>query len=415
MTKRLIIIVTILFTVITTAQEGTSSPYSFYGIGLNTFKGTVENQSMGGLSIYSDSIHVNLRNPAAYSKLRLTTYTVAGSHSLMKLQSNGLEESSTVTTLDYLAIGIPAGKFGFGFGLIPYSSVGYNLISINEDEGTAGRYSGNGGVNRVFLSAGFQVTDNLSLGAKADYNFGTLENRNIFVREGLQYGSREYNSSQLSGLTFNLGLNYERMLNDRLELKTSAYYTPEREIDSRNSREFATITFTSAGDEIVTDVLNVEMADTDITLPSEYSVGAGIGQPRKWFLGAEYVNRGASDYNNRSFATEGATYSSASTYRLGGFYIPNYNSLTSYFSRIVFRGGVRMEETGLNLQGESIDEFGISFGVGLPAGRLFSNANLGFEYGQRGTTNAGLIKEDFFKVMISLSLNDKWFIQRKFE
>ena len=74
-----------------------------------------------------------------------------------------------------------------------------------------------------------------------------------------------------------------------------------------------------------------------------------------------------------------------------------------------------MEETGLNLEGESIDEFGISFGIGLPAGRLFTNANLGVEYGQRGTTNAGLIQEDFFNVMIGLSLNDKWFIKRKFD
>jgi len=49
-------------------------------------------------------------------------------------------------------------------------------------------------------------------------------------------------------------------------------------------------------------------------------------------------------------------------------------------------------------------------------GRGFSNANLTFEYGQRGTTTAGLVKEDFFKVGLSLSLNPlrPWFVPNKY-
>ncbi|WP_313791273.1 hypothetical protein [Lacinutrix neustonica] len=44
----------------------------------------------------------------------------------------------------------------------------------------------------------------------------------------------------------------------------------------------------------------------------------------------------------------------------------------------------------------------------------FSNANIGFEIGQRGTTNANLIQENFIKVQLSLSLNDRWFDKRKY-
>lgn len=62
------------------AQQRTSSPYSFFGLGQQTFKGTIENRSMGGIRTYSDSIHVNLRNPASYGNLRLTTYTVGAVH-----------------------------------------------------------------------------------------------------------------------------------------------------------------------------------------------------------------------------------------------------------------------------------------------------------------------------------------------
>ncbi|MDB4176203.1 hypothetical protein N9766_07600, partial [Flavobacteriaceae bacterium] len=109
---------------------------------------------------------------------------------------------------------------------------------------------------------------------------------------------------------------------------------------------------------------------------------------------------------------ENIIYTDAAKYKIGGFYIPKYNSLTSYYKRIVYRAGIRFEETGINLKGQDITEFGISFGVGIPVGRLFSNVNVGFEIGKRGTTDFGLIQENFFNTLISLSFNDRWFDKR---
>ena len=419
MAKRLILIVFILFSVITTAQERTSSPYSFYGIGLNTFRGTVESKSMGGVSVFSDSIHMNLQNPAGYGRLRLTTYTVGASNSSVKVQSQTESGSTNNTSLDYLAIGIPANKFGFGLGLIPYSAVGYNILDQDETLGTAVRYSGKGGLNKVFLSTGYAFNENISIGFEVDYNFGNIQNKNIIIREGLQYASREINRSDLSGFNFKMGLDYQRMISEDLQFNFGAYYIPESDLKADNRRELATIVFSPTGADVPVDKREIDMAESNLTLPSSYTLGAGIGKPKKWFFGLEYTNTEESNFSNRSFSLEGATYDKASEYRAGGYYIPNYNSLTSYFSRVVYRGGLRMEETGLILDGEAINEFGMSFGVGLPVGNrisdIFSNINIGFEYGQRGTTNSGLIKENFFNAMISLSLNDRWFLQRKFE
>ena len=112
MIKRFIIVVAILLTVQMAAQEGTSSPYSYYGIGLTKFKGTVENQSMGGLMVFSDSIHVNLRNPAGYGKLKITTYTLGASHQRNQLSTATEKENSSTTSLDYLAIGICVDRVG---------------------------------------------------------------------------------------------------------------------------------------------------------------------------------------------------------------------------------------------------------------------------------------------------------------
>ena len=67
MIKKLVLVFIALYAIQSYAQETTASPYSFYGIGTLKFKGTVENQGMGGISVYTDSIHINLRNPASYT------------------------------------------------------------------------------------------------------------------------------------------------------------------------------------------------------------------------------------------------------------------------------------------------------------------------------------------------------------
>lgn len=109
------------------------------------------------------------------------------------------------------------------------------------------------------------------------------------------------------------------------------------------------------------------------------------------------------------------SYDKAMKYSLGGYFISDHDSFTSYFKRIVFRAGLKYEETGLIVNSESIKDAGFSFGLGLPVTGSFSNINFGFEYGKRGTTSAGLIQENYAKFSVGLSLNDRWFVKRKFD
>ncbi len=413
MIKKILVTSLILVISVTYAQEGTSSPYSFYGIGIQKFKGTVENMSMGGLSVFTDSIHLNLQNPAAYGELKLTNYSVGASYDSFTINNATESSSGDNASLNYLAVGVPAGKFGFGFGIVPTTSVGYKLNST-VDTDTELQFTGTGGLNKVFLAAGVKVNKNLSIGLDFNYNFGNIENKAILERPGVQFDTREITSSDLSAFTMSIGVVYKTMLTEKLELSTSIVSTPSFELTSKSLRELSTIIIGNNGQEVVTERQEVNLEDQEIDLPSEVKFGAGIGSQRKWFIGAEYVYVDAGKFTNIVANQNNVAYKNASKVKLGGFYIPKFNSLTSYFSRVVYRAGFRYEETGLNIDNNSIDEFGISFGVGLPVGRLFSNANIGFEYGQRGTKDFGLVREDFFNISIGLSLNDKWFRKIKF-
>ena len=76
--------------------------------------------------------------------------------------------------------------------------------------------------------------------------------------------------------------------------------------------------------------------------------------------------------------------------------------------------GFYVEKTGLIINNQSINEIGMTFGVGIPIGDMFSNMNIAFEIGKRGTTKQNLVKENFMNLKMSLSLNDRWFIKRKY-
>ena len=109
-------------------------------------------------------------------------------------------------------------------------------------------------------------------------------------------------------------------------------------------------------------------------------------------------------------------YDKSNKVAIGGFYTPKFNSILSYWERVTYRAGLKFEKTGLLVDGvgsgtnfTAIDDFGISFGIGLPLSQQLSNINLGFEFGKRGTKDNGLVQENYFNFRLSLSLNDKWF------
>ena len=155
------------FSINVVAQNSTSSPYSLGGLGDITFRGNAINRFMGGIDVYSDSIHTNLNNPAANADLKLTTFAVGVNYRNTQLTSGETKENNTSAAVDYIAVAIPTKHFGFSFGVLPYSSVGYLLQSIeNEDTDSTvlNRYEGDGGVNKAFFSLGFRLFKGLKVG-----------------------------------------------------------------------------------------------------------------------------------------------------------------------------------------------------------------------------------------------------------
>ena len=418
MIKKLIVFASIFVSIASWGQDNTASPYSYYGLGEVKFRGTQDARAMGGLAITGDSIQLGLMNPASYSKLKLTTFAVGGTSSFTNFSTDVEKEKAQRTSFDYLAIGLPLGKFGMAFGLMPYSAVGYkneNIIVGTEDTRYY-RSQGNGFINKVFVGSSYTFNKNLSIGVDFAYHFGDITNdfnERILAPDFSQYTTLERNTSELNGVSFNFGMLYNTKINSKLSFHSSLTYSPESKLSTNNSRNIATIIYSSSGTELSNDSEDIVIPNKQLIIPSKLSFGFGLGENKKWLLGTEITFTQNENLVNRFTESTSVAYENSTRLALGGYYVPKYDSFSNYFERIVYRAGFKYENTGLVLKNESINDYGMNFGLGLPLG--FSKIDLGFEFGKRGTSSNGLIEENYFNVSVGLNLGAKWFEKRKID
>lgn len=414
MTKKLIVIIGLLFGLFGFSQENTASPYSFYGIGEVRFKGTIAEKTMGSLAITGDSIAVNLLNPASYSHLKLTNFSVGGTSTFNNLQNETDSEKAKRTSLDYLTISIPMGKFGASVGLVPYSAVGYKIrtrtTTDNNDYYQTLNSTGKGNLNKFYLGTAYSVNNNLSIGVNFEYNFGVFENQvteKNYDSFNIRLSSRELNTTKLNGVNLNFGLLYNKKVSSKLYLFNSATFRPESKLNGSNQRNIATTLYSPSGVEYISQQNDVTLPDSKIIIPTKFSLGTGIGEKNKWLLGADFSFVNSKKQNNVFDTDTDYSYKNGQTVAIGGYYIPDYDSFSSYLNRIVYRAGFRYENTGLVVKNNDINNYGMNFGLGLPLGN--SKLDLGFEFGKRGTTTNNLIQENYFNLSVGISISDKWF------
>jgi hypothetical protein len=425
MIKKIIVVVTLFVSVISFAQKNNASAYSFFGIGDKNSSNTVEQLSMGGFGVsLSDAFRLNLSNPASLSGLKFTAYSLAIENKNIWAKDGNDTQAGATTYLSYLVMGIPLGKnAGMSFGLLPNTSVGYSLTATEYDSNNEVKeltlYKGEGGSNKVFLGFGAQIFKGFSVGLQGNYIFGNIENSIINQQVDVALATKYETLSSLKGFSLNGGFQYKTKLNAKIDLHLGANFDLANDIDTEGE-EYVYSTSIANGDVPRDTILNKKSLGL-LKSPIKTTFGVGFGKENKWYAGIDYSFQEALEFqgsilNNYSRVS----YDKFNKISIGGFYTPKFNSITSYWNRVTYRAGVKIEQTGLLVDGigngtdfTSINDFGISFGVGLPVSNQLSNLNLGFELGKRGEINKNLVEENYLNFRLSFSLNDKWFKKRK--
>ena len=422
MIKKIVLFTFLIYSAYSFSQKTNTSPYSFFGIGDQARIKSVEEIAMGqiGGSLNSE-YHLSFTNPASYANLKWTTYVFSGGTKATTIDDGDDKQTSSATSLTYIALGIPIRtNQGLAFGLQLNTAVGYSLLDQRFDdidgENTlveTTKLSGSGGTNRVFIGYGYQLPFNLSLGFEAAYIFGGIKNDILNRRLGVQLATNSRAKSYVKGFSYKLGAHYTYDLKNNLKLKFGLSGTMGNTLNETGDIYLSSVINGEGGGPII-EIDTISNYKAQIELPIKSVISAGIGKDNKWFFGAEYTFQDAIEFKGGIYDDiTNYYYDKSSVISVGGFYLPKYNSIASYWDRVTYRAGFNYKQLGLVINETEIDEYGISFGISLPLGLRLSNANFGFEIGKRGTDKNNLIKENFYNFRVSLSLNDKWFKKRK--
>lgn len=407
------------------AQNLTKSPYSFIGIGDVHFTGSAWMHGMGQVNqAISDPFAINNQNPASYSKLLFTSWDFAAIGSVGTINTDNGVSNVNTGSLAYFALGLPLSQklnWGLSLGLMPHSSVGYNVNRAVTELTFTGTEtsSGTGGTSRFYVGSGVKIYKGLSLGINGSYIFGKIEKNTLLniPRSYNMYNLAESRSSYLGDLSVDIGLQYS----DTFSLKKTKYswglgatFTPENSLSSTNNYSVRTL-----GVGII-DPNNVGK-DTiafgndekgQVHLPASIQTGAYFSCEDKWRIAADLQYQNWASYS--AFDKRDSLANNFGV-RIGGSFIPKYDDEKHYLNRVEYRAGFRFDNGNLILNNNRIKVYAVSAGLGLPLGKSRSRLNLSAEYMVRGITQDNLIREEYFRFTVGVLISDRWFQRYRYD
>jgi hypothetical protein len=419
MIQKTILFFALLLSMSSYGQKQQASPYSFFGIGNNFLSKTAEENIMGGTgTALSVPGNLNFSNPAALSGMMFTTYSVGAINTVNQLTDNETSQKNSVFSISYLGLGVPLGnKGGLIAGFRARSGVGYTMYATDaENQSNTYTFEGSGGASSLFLGGGYQIFKGFSLGVEASFLFGSVEHVVKGKTEGVIYDTQEMSDSSLRGLETKLGAFYSTMLTKTKSFSIGVSLENESTIKITETSTFSNGFFTT-DQSLVRESLAPLTVKGETVIPLNTTFAIAYGRRSKWQTSLEYSSRKAQTFSGATLVnnTRGIVYTNYSRISFGGYYIPKFNSLKSYFQRVVYRYGLRYENTGMEFSGVPLTDVGMSFGVGLPLGKGLSSLNIGLEYGVKGEVSAALVEEKYFNVRMSMVLGDKWFRKRRID
>ena len=410
------------------AQQNTISPYSSFGVGEPQEQEFSLNNALGGVGVaLRAGNYLNPTNPASLTAINTTVFEVGITGTASYLTDNALSQESFTSTLSYLSLGFPIhpGVVISG-GLLPYSFKGFdvtqNIDSSNDEDNLVYdiNHNGSGGLNRVYANVGAELFNGFSLGATASVIFGTIKNkRDVTFSQSDILNRRDEYSYTARDLTYDFGFQYLTNVGKK-NLIFGATYCPELNLRAWNKGVVYTYDMSTDFEYIRDTIETFFSASNGLVIPQSYAIGLALEEQDHWFVSGELDFK---EWTQMTlFSDLDPNLKDATQFKLGAWWIPNAKDVHNYLNTVQYRAGfnyntghLSVSALGTNNSKTDITDISLSFGLGLPMRRSNTTANIGIKLGKTGTTKDGLIEENYIKLNLAFTFNDKWFKQRKID
>lgn len=374
-------------------------------------------RSWGGLgAAYSNIARFNSENPASLGSIGGSIFDFAAYGNYQSVKTNSSKGEFGYSAPEYFSLAVPLkrNKAGLAFGLQTFTRNTYNIKQDNDstdaNANSYNTYYGSGGTYKAFLASGIKFK-NFSVGLKANYVFGTMDyvSTLVFADSINAYNSLKHGSKSLGDILLEGGIQYRAKTDETHHLSFGVSGNLQTNLNTHRDLLFER--FLSNG--VVNDtVYSVTDADGEIVFPMLLHAGIIYTKDAHWSLGAQF-NYGAWG-NYSSFGEKDST---ADNWKiaLGWEWIPNAKSDESYFNRVSYRFGAYTGTNYILLKGKSLSETGLTLGWGLPVRHSSSEFTMSFDLGKNGSLSTNNFQQYFVRGTFAFSLNDFWFVKRKYE
>ncbi|MFN0050431.1 MAG: hypothetical protein ACKVOU_15010 [Cytophagales bacterium] len=415
------------------AQGVSQSPFAQFGYGDLEYLANARLQGMGGSgSSLINSSQINLKNPATAAYNRQNVIFEGGFYGQNANFSTSTDKQTILSgNINYLALLVPisAKNWTVIAGINPFSNANTKFATLAKVTSADSSYISNsvtidGGLNQVFLTNAIKLPAGFSIGLTTSLVFGTINRRNEGLGEYINNGARETPATKTvvrsqeiyRFIDFKLGLGYNKLINANYAIGIAATGTFNQNISAErvliNSINSNNLSAGLSGFVIYSDTISTEQISAK--LPSVYTFGVNFDRVNRWSFALDYTFTDYSQY--KSFDPINVYTSGGHRIALGSEFTPDYQAIRGYFKRAVYRAGIYYASLPFTLKNTEINDFGGSLGLGLPVGKGgIGMLNLAVAVGRRGTTQNGLIEENYLKFFVGVNINDRWFIRYKID
>lgn len=414
-------ILAIAFCVCASAQNEISNPYSKYGYGLPSNVTSGAYDAMGKVGYAMQHPHlINFKNPASYVAFDSLSFIADAAFSIYSstLKTSDVTQKTTFARPSYITIGLPLTRhWRTSAGILPFSNLGYNIADskLLYDNVTATyNYKGSGGLLQLYWGNAFKICKGLSIGLNASYLFGRLNYTKSAEFDGSYFfHTMVDNTTQVDGLYLSGGIQYFATVKGIHTIGFGLVYENSAFIKTRN--RILTYNYEGTG---TSASLNDTMAYSEnkgkMQTPQTLGGGFSYQYRDKWLVTADVTWQDWAHYYLNG--NNSGTLQDAITISAGLQYVPNSAS-TNYLNKIRFRAGFRYCTGQIYVNDRSINDFSVSVGLGFPLKLYNNNSSMGilFEYGQMGTLQNELLRENYFRFSLHFTLQEKWYQRVKLE
>lgn len=423
----------VIFSAVAFAQSGTNSPYSQYGLGVLSDQGNSFNRGMNGVGIaLSHHNQVNYINPASYSQIDSLSFIfdVGMSLQMTNFKEGTSKKNAKNADFEYAVGGFRLAKhFGLGFGLIPFSNIGYNYSTTGEvkREDTnkittyTNTYNGSGGIHEIFVGLGWMPIKGLSLGVNGGYLWGEMNRTfsNVYSDTYASTLSKAFSAS-VSSYKLSMGLQYSVNIGKKDIVTVGATYDLGHKLGSKPTLE-TTTTNTQA---VIADSTTL-IAENALELPAKIGIGIAYNHNNKWNVAMDYTIQKWGDvvypkYDENAIphtyrAVKGL-FNDRQKFNIGAEYCQNTEG-RSFASRVRYRIGASYTTPYLKINGkDGPKEIGVSGGIAFPIINAFNNRSiLSISAQWVNSSSKEFITENTFRINIGLTFNERWFAKWKFD